>query len=228
MTQKCKVNPKLESLLVELDGLVVDPNNARLHSDRNVATIAKSLDTYGQQKPISLSPDGTTVFAGNGTVIAARSLKWTHIAAVPFDNDSKELQDGWKIADNRSAELAAWDMDALAREIGKLSEGALDIEAIGFSDTEIAAILDGFGDGSSEVSDLSKEWEGMPGYEHEDHTSFRRITVHFKSHADAAKFGKAIGQGVSEQTRSLWFPPDEIGHRSDKYWGDGEQEGESE
>ena len=63
----------LEALLRPIAEVTLDPANARAHSERNLQAIADSLDRFGQQKPIVITPDGTVV-AGNGTLEAARSL----------------------------------------------------------------------------------------------------------------------------------------------------------
>lgn len=60
------------------------------------------------------------------------------------------------------------------------------------------------------------EWNGMPEFEQEDKTAARRIIVNFKSDADVEAFGKAIGQSMTDKTRSIWFPPVPIDRLMDK------------
>lgn len=103
----------LRGLAVRCDALVLDPANARRHPARNLDAIRGSLRTYGQVKPIVVRKDTNVVVAGNGTVEAARSLGWTHVAAVLTDMDAIAAA-GFGIADNCTAELAEWDEEALA------------------------------------------------------------------------------------------------------------------
>lgn len=68
------------------------------------------------------------VEAGNGTLEAARSLGWTHIAAVYVDDDPATAA-GFSIADNRTAQLAEWDDEALEkllREVDTKGDERLD------------------------------------------------------------------------------------------------------
>lgn len=64
--------------------------------------------------------------------------------------------------------------------------------------------------------DPFEEWLGMPEYEHEDKTSYRRIVVHFKDQAAVDQFERAIGQSFGKKLKSIWFPDIEIERCSDK------------
>jgi hypothetical protein len=52
------------------------------------------------------------VEAGNGTLAAAKSLGWTHIAAVFVDDDAATAA-AYGVADNRVGEFSEWDADIL-------------------------------------------------------------------------------------------------------------------
>ena len=51
-----------------------------------------------------------------------------------------------------------------------------------------------------------KEWWGMPEFIQEDHLAMQQITLNFATAQDVLDFAKLIGQPVSPQTNSLWFP----------------------
>jgi DNA modification methylase len=104
---------------VPLADLVLDPANARKHPEDNLEAIKGSLVVYGQRKPVVVNKRTGAVEAGNGTVAAARALGWTHLAAVFVDDDSATAA-GFSIADNRSAELATWDQEALDKLLAEL------------------------------------------------------------------------------------------------------------
>jgi len=55
----------------KIDALQLDDANVLTHEDGDLDAIARSLETFGQQKPIVISADGW-VAAGNGTVLAAK------------------------------------------------------------------------------------------------------------------------------------------------------------
>jgi len=140
IAQKFNVIEPLRGLLTELEGLTPDPRNARLHSQRNVDAIAASLVKYGQRKPIVVREEGLIVEAGNGTLEAARSLGWTHLAAVIVDDDPSTAT-GFSLADNRTAELAEWDEEALASLLVEVGDDDA-IRDLCWSESEVSEILE--------------------------------------------------------------------------------------
>jgi len=119
-----------------------DPGNTRTHDARNIESIAASLRRFGQQKPIVVNADGV-VIAGNGTLAAARKLGWSEVAVVRTGLDGVDAA-AYAIADNRTAELAAWDDDALAKTLAALqNDESIDELVTGFSEQEIDTMLEG-------------------------------------------------------------------------------------
>jgi len=129
----------LPRLAVPLDTLALDPANARTHDERNLAAITGSLSRFGQRLPIVVQKQGLIIRAGNGRVLAARELGWTHIAAVVVDESEVEAT-AFAIADNRSSELAAWDDEALAKLLQSLPSDLFG--ATGFDTDDLGELLD--------------------------------------------------------------------------------------
>ena len=130
----------MEIELIEVADLHLDPANVRRHDGKNLDAIAASLARFGQQKPIVVSPAGV-VLAGNGTLNAAKRLGWSSIRAVTTSLENAEAT-AYAIADNRTAELAEWDDDALAQQLSALQiEDAALLEAVGFTDEELTALV---------------------------------------------------------------------------------------
>jgi hypothetical protein len=110
--------------------LLLDPENARKHSQKNLDAIKASLTQFGQRKPIVINSKGV-ILAGNGTVEAARTLGWDHIdvAVVPSDWDEATAR-AYALADNRTAVIAAWDDNVLAKQLLELIDGDFDIDSV--------------------------------------------------------------------------------------------------
>lgn len=116
--------------------LIPDPDNVRTHSPANIAAIEGSLRLFGQRKPVVVAAngDGTyTVVAGNGTLQAAVNLGWDtlDIAPIPDGWTSDQIR-AYALADNKTAELAAWDMVELNAQLEELTLSGFDIGDIGF------------------------------------------------------------------------------------------------
>lgn len=119
------IHPELRALALPLDGLVLDPGNARVHDDRNLVAIRQSLQRFGFRSPVVVQRQGMIVRAGNGRCLAARSLGWTHVPALVVDDTSREAM-LFALSDNRTAELASWDESRLAEMFEELQ--AEDVE----------------------------------------------------------------------------------------------------
>ena len=116
---------------VKLSSLSMDPENARVHSERNVKAIAGSLETFGQRKPVVVW--NGTVIAGNGTLQAAKSLGWDEIDVTRVPADwSRDQARAYALADNRTAELAEWDAEILATQLVELDAVGYEIGDWGF------------------------------------------------------------------------------------------------
>lgn len=125
------MNPDLNVVVVPVVDLLPDPENARKHSAKNLDAIAGSLRLFGQRRPLVVH--GQVVIAGNGTLEAAKSLGWTHVAITRTPADwSVEQARAYALADNRTAELAAWDDRILADQLVELDAVGWDVSQIGF------------------------------------------------------------------------------------------------
>ena len=94
----------LRPLAQPIDLLKLLPGNPRRG---DVEAVMRSYDRFGQRKPIVARRDGT-VIAGNHQLQAAQRLGWSHIAVVWTDDDDLTAK-AFALADNRTADLGAYD-----------------------------------------------------------------------------------------------------------------------
>ena len=147
---------QIEKINVEL--LTSDPANVRSHDERNLEAIKGSLLRFGQQKPIVVDSKGV-VIAGNGTLAAARSLGWSQIDIIQTELTGPD-KTAFAIADNRTAELAKWDVPELTQTLQALKDEDPDLlNAAGFLDEDFSKLLDYGRDeiDQDEVSDCDDE-----------------------------------------------------------------------
>jgi len=53
-------------------------------------------------------------------------------------------------------------------------------------------------------------WKGMPEFVQENLEPLKTIYVHFETRADMAAFSALVDQKITMQTRSIWFPENEV------------------
>ena len=125
---------------VAIGSVRVDAGNVRKHGKKNLDAIKRSLEEFGQQKPIVVGADGVVV-AGNGTLDAALALGWTHIDVVRTGLEGSARK-AYAVADNRTAELAEWDDTGLAEYLAGLkADTSFDETVTGFDAAEIERLI---------------------------------------------------------------------------------------
>jgi hypothetical protein len=140
--------------LMPIADLTPDPTNARKHPERNLETIKKSLERFGQVLPILHR--GGQIVAGHGRAQAASLLGWTHLAALDVDTLSEEEARALALIDNKSSELAEWDLTMLGKIMDELPPELQDFT--GFAKFEREALLQPAKPGPAMVSiEVTKE-----------------------------------------------------------------------
>lgn len=143
---------KLKGMATPIDTLVPDPQNARLHDERNIEAVAKSLKTFGWRQFVVARQSDRVVLAGNARIKAAQQIGWTH-APVMFVSDDEATSRAYAIADNRTAELATWDMDELLQQLTDLGSDQDLMDVTGFTSDEFDALSDELADHPTEAID---------------------------------------------------------------------------
>jgi hypothetical protein len=125
-----------------LSDLVPDPRNARTHPKRQINQLTASIEEFGFTNPILADPDGH-IIAGHGRLRAARELGLTEVPTITLSGLSDVQKRALRIADNKIALNAGWDLEILQQELGELASIDVDIDPTltGFSTGEIDVIV---------------------------------------------------------------------------------------
>ncbi|MDS4011556.1 MAG: ParB/Srx family N-terminal domain-containing protein, partial [Defluviicoccus sp.] len=115
-------------------------NNARTHSDDQVARIAASLVEFGFTSPVLIADDGEIV-AGHGRLLAAQHLGLAEVPVIRLSQLTPEQVRAYRIADNRLAELSEWNDELLAAELHALNAAGFDLDLTGFAGDDLARLL---------------------------------------------------------------------------------------
>src|SRR5258708_1972618 len=110
-----------------------NPNNPRVHTDRQIDQIARSIRTFGFNVPILVDVD-LNVIAGHGRLLAAKLLHIDQVPVIKLEHLTDQQRRAFLIADNRLTEIANWDERLLGEQLKILAEADLNfsIESTGF------------------------------------------------------------------------------------------------
>ena len=125
---------------IDVDRLVPYERNPR-QNDQAVEAVARSIREYGFQQPIVVDADGV-IIVGHTRWKAARKLGLEKVPVHVARDLSPEQVKAYRIADNKTAELAEWNYELLPIELGELQGMSYDLGLLGFSEEELAKLLD--------------------------------------------------------------------------------------
>lgn len=112
----------------KLDELREYENNPR-NNDNAVAAVAASIKEFGFKVPIVIDAAGV-IIAGHTRAKAAAQLGLQTVPCIVADDLTEEQIRAFRLADNKTGELAGWDFAKLEEELAELS--TMDMSAFGF------------------------------------------------------------------------------------------------
>jgi ParB-like chromosome segregation protein Spo0J len=112
-------------------------------NDKAVEAVAKSIREFGFRQPIVVDSAGVIV-VGHTRYKAALKLGLATVPVHVAADLSPQQARAYRLADNRTAETAEWDVDLLPIELGELRDGGADLKLLGFTDKELAEYLKEF------------------------------------------------------------------------------------
>ena len=127
----------MEIVYKSIDELTPYENNPR-HNENAVAAVAASIKEFNFKVPLVIDTNGVVV-AGHTRLLAARQLGLSAVPCIIADDLTPEQIRAFRLADNKTAELAGWDFAKLEEELAALA-AEFDMTAFGFhadSDVDI-------------------------------------------------------------------------------------------
>ena len=115
------------------------PNNPRIN-DAAVDSVANSIREFGFRQPIVVDSDGV-IICGHTRFKAAQKLGLEKVPVHVAKDLSPEQIKAYRIADNKTAELAEWNYDLLPIELADLQACNYDLGLLGFDQDELAKLL---------------------------------------------------------------------------------------
>lgn len=120
-----------ELITVPVAELVPYEHNARTHSDEQVERLRRSLREFGFVAPILIDEE-RRVIAGHGRLLAAQAEGMESVPCVRVGSLTEAQRRAYILADNRLAEDAGWDEEALRFELDEIAALDFDVSLTGF------------------------------------------------------------------------------------------------
>lgn len=118
----------MEVCNMNIDDIKPYDNNPR-DNDNAVDATANSIKEFGWQQPIVVDKD-MVIIVGHTRYKAAKKLGYKEVPVVVASNLNKEQVRAYRLADNKTGELAEWDFDLLDDELEQILN--IDMEDYGF------------------------------------------------------------------------------------------------
>ena len=107
-----------------------------------VDAVARSIREFGFRNPVIVDGDGVIV-AGHTRVLAAKALGLEEVPCIVADDLTPEQVKAFRIADNKTGEIAKWDFELLPIELKELRTDGFDLSLLGFDTEELESLLAG-------------------------------------------------------------------------------------
>lgn len=186
------------------------PNNPRKNDDA-VEKVANSIHEFGWQQPIVVDEQGVIV-CGHTRYKAAQLLGLTEVPVTVAEGLTENQVQAYRLADNKTGELADWDFDKLNAELEAIDWLDCDMSQFGF-------YLDFEDDLSSGLEDKYSQNIGTVLYEPREttHSPAELYKMDYSRFSDA--ISKVENSEIREmlQVRATWFADFDFAKIADYY-----------
>ena len=111
------------------------------HNDAGVDAVAASIREFGFRQPIVVD-EHSVIIVGHTRYKAAQKLGLEKVPVHVATGLTPEQVRAYRIADNQTATLSAWDDDKLVKELLALQEQGFDLDLTGFSGDDLLRLFE--------------------------------------------------------------------------------------
>lgn len=113
--------------MIKVEELTPYAGNPR-KNDKAVKAVAESIKNFGFKVPITIDKNGVIV-TGHTRLRAAIKLKMKEVPVIRLDDLNDDQVKAFRLVDNKVAEIAEWDVEALIKELNEIE---MDLTSFGF------------------------------------------------------------------------------------------------
>lgn len=132
-----KHQPKIQ--MMDINKIFPYEKNAKIHTETQVASLVKVIQTQGWDVPIVVDRNGV-VIKGHGRRLAALSMGLKEVPVIVRDDLTDEQVKAARLSDNRVA-MGDFDVNLMKDELADLNEGGFDMTSMGFGEKELDMMI---------------------------------------------------------------------------------------
>lgn len=125
---------RLQVVMKKVSDITAYAANPR-RNERTALKLKKSIEEFGFKNPIILD-ENDVIVAGHARLKAAMMLGMEEVPCVYASGLTEDEIRAFRLADNKTAELAGWDYDKLCDEMVALFKGGIELGITGFDEAE--------------------------------------------------------------------------------------------
>jgi site-specific DNA-methyltransferase (adenine-specific) len=194
------IAPDLAPLRVPIDRYQRHPGNPRRHP--HLEELRASYRRWGQYRAIVVQAATGYIVAGNGLLDVMTAEGADEIAASVMELDDREAK-ALLLADNRLAELGAYDQDALARMLDE-QDATGDLAGTGYSTADLDRLMRGAGSGRTDIDDAPPLTREEPTVQAGELYQLGRHRLYVGDATDQASWARLMGE---ERADCIWTDP---------------------
>ena len=127
----------VKAVMMDINAIKPYDNNPR-RNEKAVDAVANSIKQFGFKNPIIVDKNNV-IISGHTRRLAALKLGLKEVPVIVGKDLTEAQIKAFRLADNRVAEIAKWDDDALKAEMAKVLD--VDFESFGFDLDDIEDII---------------------------------------------------------------------------------------
>lgn len=136
---KFKIDSQREVVIMDIEKLIDNPNNVKIHTQEQIELIKKSIDKLGFNSIVVID-DENMILAGHGRVSALKETGEKTVPCLKISNLSEEEKLQIMMMDNTSVLMTGIDEEMAKLVIEKLELAEADLELTGLSLEKISEL----------------------------------------------------------------------------------------
>ncbi|WP_330111737.1 ParB N-terminal domain-containing protein [Cetobacterium somerae] len=136
---KFKIDSQREVVIMDIEKLIDNPNNIKIHTQQQIELIKKSIDKLGFNSIVVIDEENM-ILAGHGRVLALKETGEKTVPCLKISNLSEEEKLQIMMMDNTSVLMTGIDEEMAKLVIEKLELAEADLELTGLSLEKISEL----------------------------------------------------------------------------------------